>query len=120
MQAYKKHPMRHDIALGSKTDQAVNAVWAAMIYHTPALSNSLKAYGKAQLQSEVIQHLFCTCTPLFIPVLFYHSAVKLKVPVWFFVVDQECKPCLSDEFVQVYVFAESIRTWMVSVSFIVD
>lgn len=50
LQAYRKHPMRHEIALGSKTDQAVNAVWAAMIYHTPALSSSLKAYGKAQLQ----------------------------------------------------------------------
>ncbi|XP_056909607.1 zinc finger ZZ-type and EF-hand domain-containing protein 1 [Takifugu flavidus] len=70
-QAYKKHPMRHEIALGSKTDQAVNAVWAAMIYHTSALSNSLKAY-----------------------------------------VDQECKSCLSDDFVQVYVLADSIRTWM--------
>uniref|UniRef100_H3CSZ8 Zinc finger ZZ-type and EF-hand domain containing 1 n=1 Tax=Tetraodon nigroviridis TaxID=99883 RepID=H3CSZ8_TETNG len=71
LQAYKKHPMRHEIALGSKTDQAVNAVWAAMIYHTPALRSSLKAY-----------------------------------------VDQECKFCLSDELVQVYVLADSIRTWM--------
>lgn len=59
MQAYKKHPMRHEIALGSKTDQAVNAVWAAMIYHTSALSNSLKAYGNTQLQLRVTQHLFC-------------------------------------------------------------
>lgn len=66
LQAYKKHPMRHEIALGSKTDQAVNAVWAAMIYHTPALSSGLKAYGKAQLQQMVIQHLFYICTAMFI------------------------------------------------------
>lgn len=48
MQSCKKHPMRHEIAVGSKTDQAVNAIWAAMMYHTPALNSSLKAYGKVQ------------------------------------------------------------------------
>lgn len=49
MQSCKKYPMRHEIASGPKTDQAVNAIWAAMIYHTPALSNALKAYGNAEL-----------------------------------------------------------------------
>lgn len=77
--------MRHEIALGSKTDQAVNAVWAAMIYHTPALSSSLKAYGKAQLQLMVIQHFFffffkkkfvllCLLSGL------YQGTCKLKIP----------------------------------------
>lgn len=71
-QAYKKHPMRHEIALGSKTDQAVNAVWAAMIYHTSALSNSLKAYGNTQLQLMVIQHLFCIVLLFFFFSLLMH------------------------------------------------
>ncbi|KAK2828812.1 hypothetical protein Q5P01_019846 [Channa striata] len=71
MQSCRKQPMRHEIASGSKTDQAVNAIWAAMIYHTPALTWSLKTY-----------------------------------------VNQDCKACLSEEFVQVYSLADSIRTWM--------
>uniref|UniRef100_A0A671K9G3 Zinc finger ZZ-type and EF-hand domain-containing protein 1-like n=1 Tax=Sinocyclocheilus anshuiensis TaxID=1608454 RepID=A0A671K9G3_9TELE len=31
----KKQPIRNEIAAGSKVDQAVNAAWAAMVYHTP-------------------------------------------------------------------------------------
>uniref|UniRef100_A0A673IS37 Zinc finger ZZ-type and EF-hand domain-containing protein 1-like n=1 Tax=Sinocyclocheilus rhinocerous TaxID=307959 RepID=A0A673IS37_9TELE len=30
----KKQPIRNEIAAGSKVDQAVNATWAAMVYHT--------------------------------------------------------------------------------------
>ncbi|KAF3706699.1 Zinc finger ZZ-type and EF-hand domain-containing protein 1 [Channa argus] len=71
MQSCKIQPMRHEIATGSKTDQAVNAIWAAMVYHTPALTCTLKTY-----------------------------------------VNQDCKACLSEEFVQVYSLADSIRTWM--------
>ncbi|XP_041864265.1 zinc finger ZZ-type and EF-hand domain-containing protein 1 [Melanotaenia boesemani] len=71
MQSCRKQLMRNEIAAGSKTDQAVNAIWAAMVYHTPALSLALKTY-----------------------------------------VDQDCRSCLSEEFVQVYSLADSIRTWM--------
>nr|XP_046267619.1 zinc finger ZZ-type and EF-hand domain-containing protein 1 [Scatophagus argus] len=71
MQSCKKQLMRHEIATGSKTDQAVNAIWAAMVYHTPALNHALKTY-----------------------------------------VSQDCRSCLSEEFVQVYSLADSIRTWM--------
>lgn len=49
MQTCKKQPMRNEIAAGSKTDQAVNAIWAAMVYHTPALSHALRTYGNAWL-----------------------------------------------------------------------
>uniref|UniRef100_A0A8C9XCD2 Zinc finger ZZ-type and EF-hand domain containing 1 n=1 Tax=Sander lucioperca TaxID=283035 RepID=A0A8C9XCD2_SANLU len=75
MQSCRKQPMRNEIASGSKTDQAVNALWAAMVYHTPALNHALKTY-----------------------------------------VNQDCKSCFSEEFVQVYSLADSIRTWMVSVT----
>ncbi|KAK5859119.1 hypothetical protein PBY51_003209 [Eleginops maclovinus] len=71
MQSCRKQPLRNEIASGLKTDQAVNAIWAAMVYHTPALNHSLKTY-----------------------------------------VNQDCKSCLSEEFVQAYSFADSIRTWM--------
>ncbi|KAM9728084.1 zinc finger ZZ-type and EF-hand domain-containing protein 1 [Menidia menidia] len=71
MQSCRKQLMRNEIAAGSKTDQAVNAIWAAMVYHTPALIQSLKTY-----------------------------------------VNQDCKSCLSEEFLQVYSLADSIRTWM--------
>ncbi|XP_026226590.1 zinc finger ZZ-type and EF-hand domain-containing protein 1 isoform X2 [Anabas testudineus] len=71
MQSCRKQPARHEIATGSKTDQAVNAIWAAMVYHTPALNRALKTY-----------------------------------------VNQDCRACLSEEFVQVYSLADSIRTWM--------
>lgn len=50
MQSCRKQPARHEIATGSKTDQAVNAIWAAMVYHTPALNRALKTYGNAWLQ----------------------------------------------------------------------
>ncbi|XP_051256250.1 zinc finger ZZ-type and EF-hand domain-containing protein 1 isoform X2 [Dicentrarchus labrax] len=71
MQSCRKQPMRNEIATGSKTDQAVNAIWAAMVYHTPALNHALKTY-----------------------------------------VNQDCKSCLGEEFVQLYLLADSIRTWM--------
>uniref|UniRef100_A0A665UYY4 Zinc finger, ZZ-type with EF hand domain 1 n=1 Tax=Echeneis naucrates TaxID=173247 RepID=A0A665UYY4_ECHNA len=73
MQSCRKQTVRNDIAAGPKTDQAVNAIWATMVYHTPPLSHALKTY-----------------------------------------VNQDCKACLSEEFVQVYALADSIRTWMVS------
>ncbi|XP_037544055.1 zinc finger ZZ-type and EF-hand domain-containing protein 1 [Nematolebias whitei] len=71
VQSCRKQPMRNEIASGPKTDQAVNAIWAAMVYHTPSLNQALKTY-----------------------------------------VDQGCSSCLSEEFVQVYSVADSIRTWM--------
>ncbi|KAM9386110.1 zinc finger ZZ-type and EF-hand domain-containing protein 1 [Pholidichthys leucotaenia] len=71
MQSCRKQQMRNDIVAGPKTDQAVNAIWAAMVYHTPALSLALKSF-----------------------------------------VNQDCKSCLNDDFVQVYSLADSIRTWM--------
>ncbi|XP_062414058.1 zinc finger ZZ-type and EF-hand domain-containing protein 1 isoform X3 [Pungitius pungitius] len=72
MQSCRKQPVRNEIAAGPKTDQAVNAIWAAMVYQTAALTNALRTY----------------------------------------VVNQDCNSCLSEEFVQVYSFADSIRTWM--------
>ncbi|XP_062261903.1 zinc finger ZZ-type and EF-hand domain-containing protein 1 isoform X1 [Platichthys flesus] len=71
MHSCRKQTMRNEIAPGSKTDQAVNAIWAAMVYHTPALNCALKTY-----------------------------------------VNQDSKSCLSEDFVQVYSLADSIRTWM--------
>lgn len=46
MVSCKKQLIRSEIAAGSKVDQAVNAIWAAMIYHTPALHTSLRNFGK--------------------------------------------------------------------------
>uniref|UniRef100_A0A3B5B598 Zinc finger ZZ-type and EF-hand domain containing 1 n=1 Tax=Stegastes partitus TaxID=144197 RepID=A0A3B5B598_9TELE len=71
MHSCRKQPARNEIAAGSKTDQAVNAIWAAMVYHTPALNLALRTF-----------------------------------------VNHDCKSCLSEEFVQVYSLADSIRTWM--------
>uniref|UniRef100_A0A669ETS2 Zinc finger ZZ-type and EF-hand domain containing 1 n=1 Tax=Oreochromis niloticus TaxID=8128 RepID=A0A669ETS2_ORENI len=75
VQACRKQTMRNEITTGSKIDQAVNAMWAAMVYHTPALNLALLSY-----------------------------------------VNPDCKSSLSEEFVQVYSLADSIRTWMVSVT----
>ncbi|KAM4620940.1 zinc finger ZZ-type and EF-hand domain-containing protein 1 [Polymixia lowei] len=59
MQSCRKHPMRNEIAAGSKVDQAVNAIWAAMVYHTPSLSHALKSYVsqgcKACLSEDFVQ-----------------------------------------------------------------
>uniref|UniRef100_A0A7N8X3D4 Zinc finger, ZZ-type with EF hand domain 1 n=1 Tax=Mastacembelus armatus TaxID=205130 RepID=A0A7N8X3D4_9TELE len=59
MQSCRKQPMRNEIAAGSKTDQAVNAIWAAMVYHTPALNHALKTYVnqdcKSGLNEEFVQ-----------------------------------------------------------------
>lgn len=55
MHCCKKQPSRHEIATGSKTDQAVNAIWAAMVYHTPALSSALRTYGNDWLSSFVAE-----------------------------------------------------------------
>uniref|UniRef100_A0A669B698 Zinc finger ZZ-type and EF-hand domain containing 1 n=1 Tax=Oreochromis niloticus TaxID=8128 RepID=A0A669B698_ORENI len=71
VQACRKQTMRNEITTGSKIDQAVNAMWAAMVYHTPALNLALLSY-----------------------------------------VNPDCKSSLSEEFVQVYSLADSIRTWM--------
>ncbi|XP_077596261.1 zinc finger ZZ-type and EF-hand domain-containing protein 1 [Stigmatopora nigra] len=71
VQSCKKQASRNEIATGTMAEHAVNAIWAVMIYHTPALINSLKTY-----------------------------------------VNQECKSRLNEDFVQVYVLADSIRTWM--------
>uniref|UniRef100_A0A3P9L8A9 Zinc finger, ZZ-type with EF hand domain 1 n=1 Tax=Oryzias latipes TaxID=8090 RepID=A0A3P9L8A9_ORYLA len=44
MLSCKKQHIRNEFAAGSKADQAVNAIWAAMVYHTPALSLALLNY----------------------------------------------------------------------------
>lgn len=45
----KKQGIRNEIGGGAKVDQAVNAVWAAMVYHTPTLHHSLRLYGSVTL-----------------------------------------------------------------------
>ncbi|RVE63589.1 hypothetical protein OJAV_G00137730 [Oryzias javanicus] len=59
MLSCKKQNVRNEIAAGSKTDQAVNAIWAAMVYHTPALSLALLKYVhhdcKTPLGEEFVQ-----------------------------------------------------------------
>ncbi|XDV20765.1 hypothetical protein PO909_026027 [Leuciscus waleckii] len=55
----KKQPFRNEIAPGSKVDQAVNATWAAMVYHTPALHHSLRSFvaknGQSVLSEDIMQ-----------------------------------------------------------------
>uniref|UniRef100_A0A672LP28 Zinc finger ZZ-type and EF-hand domain containing 1 n=1 Tax=Sinocyclocheilus grahami TaxID=75366 RepID=A0A672LP28_SINGR len=55
----KKQPIRNEIAAGSKVDQAVNAAWAAMVYHTPALHHSLRSFvaknGQSSLSEDLLQ-----------------------------------------------------------------
>uniref|UniRef100_A0A673GUP3 Zinc finger ZZ-type and EF-hand domain-containing protein 1-like n=1 Tax=Sinocyclocheilus rhinocerous TaxID=307959 RepID=A0A673GUP3_9TELE len=53
----KKQPIRNEIAAGSKVDQAVNATWAAMVYHTPALHHSLRIAknGQSSLSEDLLQ-----------------------------------------------------------------
>uniref|UniRef100_A0A673GTN3 Zinc finger ZZ-type and EF-hand domain-containing protein 1-like n=1 Tax=Sinocyclocheilus rhinocerous TaxID=307959 RepID=A0A673GTN3_9TELE len=55
----KKQPIRNEIAAGSKVDQAVNATWAAMVYHTPALHHSLRSFvaknGQSSLSEDLLQ-----------------------------------------------------------------
>lgn len=58
MQACRKQTMRNEITAGSKIDQAVNAIWAAMVYHTPALNLALLSYGNQRSCSCVFVSLF--------------------------------------------------------------
>ncbi|XP_070699308.1 zinc finger ZZ-type and EF-hand domain-containing protein 1 [Pempheris klunzingeri] len=51
MHSCRKQSVRNEIAAGPKTDQAVNAIWAAMVYHTPALSHALKTYVNQDCKS---------------------------------------------------------------------
>ncbi|XP_031428595.1 zinc finger ZZ-type and EF-hand domain-containing protein 1, partial [Clupea harengus] len=55
----KKQAVRNEIAGSAKVDQAVNALWAAMVYHTPALHHSLRLYvskgGQVSLPEDLIQ-----------------------------------------------------------------
>lgn len=46
--------------------------------------------------------------------LFTRLSITFFCFVFAWVVNQDCKSCLSEEFVQAYAFADSIRTWMVS------
>lgn len=71
MLACKKQPIRNEIVAGWKADMAVNAIFAAMIYHTPALNHALRIYASQGGQAS-----------------------------------------LSEDFVQVFSLAESIKTWM--------
>lgn len=70
MQSCRKQPMRNEIAAGSKTDQAVNAIWAAMVYHTPALNHALKTYGNAIISGDRAKaFLFITFLAVFMVIL---------------------------------------------------
>ncbi|XP_039612710.1 zinc finger ZZ-type and EF-hand domain-containing protein 1 isoform X1 [Polypterus senegalus] len=59
MLACKKQPSRNETVTGSKVDQAVNAIFVSMVYHTPALYTSLRNYvlncGQAALTDELVQ-----------------------------------------------------------------
>ncbi|MGH0169827.1 UNVERIFIED_CONTAM: hypothetical protein FKN15_067621 [Acipenser sinensis] len=59
MQACKKQPPRNEIGGGLKVDQAVNAIFASMVYHTPALHRALMNYvscgAQAALSEEFVQ-----------------------------------------------------------------
>uniref|UniRef100_A0A3B4C7N7 Zinc finger, ZZ-type with EF hand domain 1 n=1 Tax=Pygocentrus nattereri TaxID=42514 RepID=A0A3B4C7N7_PYGNA len=57
MLACKKHLIRNEFAAGSKVDQAVNAIWAAMVYHTPALQTSLNNFVAKHGQTCVSEDL---------------------------------------------------------------
>ncbi|XP_053474575.1 zinc finger ZZ-type and EF-hand domain-containing protein 1 isoform X2 [Ictalurus furcatus] len=57
MLSCKKQLIRNEIAVGSKVDQAVNAIWAAMVYHTPALQTLLRNFVLKQGQSCVSEDL---------------------------------------------------------------
>lgn len=51
MHCCRKQLMRNEVASGPKADQAVNAIWAAMVYHTPALNHALRAYVNQDCKS---------------------------------------------------------------------
>uniref|UniRef100_A0A8C5GIX1 Zinc finger, ZZ-type with EF hand domain 1 n=1 Tax=Gouania willdenowi TaxID=441366 RepID=A0A8C5GIX1_GOUWI len=53
MHSCRQQPTRNEIAVGSKTDQAVNAIWAAMVHHTPSLNSALKC--KSCMSEELLQ-----------------------------------------------------------------
>uniref|UniRef100_A0A8C5F7L2 Zinc finger ZZ-type and EF-hand domain containing 1 n=1 Tax=Gadus morhua TaxID=8049 RepID=A0A8C5F7L2_GADMO len=59
MLSCRRPPIRNEIAAGSTVDQAVNAIWAAMVYHTPALHQALKAHVaqgyKSSLSEDFVQ-----------------------------------------------------------------
>ncbi|CAL8266701.1 unnamed protein product [Merluccius merluccius] len=59
MLSCRRPPVRNEIAAGSKVDQAVNAIWAAMVYHTPALHQALKSHVaqgyKSSLSEDFVQ-----------------------------------------------------------------
>ncbi|TRY99292.1 hypothetical protein DNTS_003987 [Danionella cerebrum] len=55
----KQTQIRNEIASGSKVDQAVNAIWAAMMYHSPQLQHNLRNFvaknGQTSLCSDIQQ-----------------------------------------------------------------
>ncbi|XP_051521186.1 zinc finger ZZ-type and EF-hand domain-containing protein 1-like isoform X1 [Myxocyprinus asiaticus] len=59
MMTCKKQLIRNEIAAGCKVDQAVNAAWAAMVYHTPAFHHSLRSFvaksGQSSLSDDLMQ-----------------------------------------------------------------
>lgn len=71
--------MRNEIAAGSKTDQAVNAIWAAMVYHTPALNHALKTYGNPWLLSVVTEQ---TLLYLFSFLLYFMFILHGGLTLW--------------------------------------
>ncbi|KAK7925653.1 hypothetical protein WMY93_007963 [Mugilogobius chulae] len=61
MQCCRKQLTRNEVASGPKADQAVNAIWAAMVYHTPALNHALTAYVNQECKaflSEEFAHVY--------------------------------------------------------------
>lgn len=120
VQSCKKQAIRNELATGSTADHAVNAIWAVMIYHTPVLLHALKTYGNAYLISALIAQ-----SPYYLLIVVLDNELIRIVlvslsKIFFFcftiscLVNQECKSCINEDFVQVYSMADSIRTWMVS------
>ncbi|XP_061904470.1 zinc finger ZZ-type and EF-hand domain-containing protein 1 isoform X2 [Entelurus aequoreus] len=62
VQCCRKQAARNEIATGWMTDHAVNALWAAMVYHTPALIHALHTYVnqecKSCLNEDLVQVYF--------------------------------------------------------------
>ncbi|KAJ7997345.1 hypothetical protein DPEC_G00228020 [Dallia pectoralis] len=69
--ACKKQPIRNEIVVGSQAEMAVNAIFVAMVYHTPPLNLALRNY-----------------------------------------VSQGGPLTLTEDFMEVFSLAESIKTWM--------
>uniref|UniRef100_A0A673BN08 Zinc finger, ZZ-type with EF hand domain 1 n=1 Tax=Sphaeramia orbicularis TaxID=375764 RepID=A0A673BN08_9TELE len=83
MQSCRKQPMRNEIASGPKPDQAVNAIWAAMVYHTPALNQALRAYVNQDCKSclsEDFAHVYSLADSIRTWMVSVGTGVPVSVP----------------------------------------